>query len=146
MGEIQASLADARKALPTETDVPSFTRQVVSDGARAGVSVVSVTAATPVQFGVAAAAAKQANPSGQLYAVPVTLTVKGSAANELKFITSLRSAGKRAALITSTQLGADASGKVGALQLTVQVQLFVAPQSPAQQAALDKLLASAAPK
>jgi hypothetical protein len=85
------------------------------------------------------------NPAGHLYAIPVTVTVKGAPANELKFLASLQGVGKRAALISSSQFSADtttaANGK--SVQLTVQLQIFAAPQSAADMAALQKQLGSA---
>ncbi|MDQ1733274.1 MAG: hypothetical protein QOK10_3433 [Pseudonocardiales bacterium] len=149
MATIQASLADARKALPVDAGLAAFTRQLVAAGVQNGVTVVSVSASTPIlptaKTGAAApAAGKSTSAAGQLYAIPVTLTAKGAPANELKFLAALQGTGKRAALIVSTQLSADTTARANgnSIQMSVQLQVFVAPQSPADQAALDKLLSS----
>src|SRR5437879_1673871 len=44
MATIQASLADARKALPVDAGLAAFTRQLVAAGVQNGVTVVSVSA------------------------------------------------------------------------------------------------------
>lgn len=138
--DLQASLAKARAALPTGTDLSDFTREIAVDAASTGVAVTSVTLGSITTVGgTPGAQSKSVNPAGALFTVPVILTAKGAARNLLAFATGLHGPGKRAALVTSSQLTADPTTK--GVQLSMQVSLFAAPQSPAEQAELQKLMA-----
>lgn len=140
--DLQASLTKARTALPTGADLSGFTREIAVDAAETRVGINSITVGSVTVATTASAAApatKVANPAGALFAIPVTVTAKGASANLLAFAAGLRGQGKRAALVTSTQLSSDPSTK--GILLNIQVSVFAAPQSPAELAQLQKLMA-----
>jgi hypothetical protein len=148
IASLQSSLAAARVALPVDTGLSAFTREIVVSGTQNSVSVISVSAAAPVLAGsknvAATPGAATMSPAGHLYAIPVTVTVKGAPANELKFLAALQGLGKRAVLVSSGQFSADttAAANGNSVQLSVQLQIFAAPQSAADMAALQKQLGS----
>lgn len=140
--DLQASLTKVRTALPTNANLSGFTRDITVDAAVTEVSVTSVTVGSVTTAGTTSApVTKVVNPAGALFAVPVTITARGAPSQLLAFASGLLGPDKRAALVTSTQLSTDATSK--GVQLIMQVSVFAAPQSPAQQAALQKLMASA---
>jgi hypothetical protein len=65
------------------------------------------------------------------------VVVKGAAVNDLRFLAAVQGPGKRAALVSGTQLTGDTTKRGAAMQLTIQLQLFVQPQAPG---AVDALL------
>ena len=150
IASLQSNLSAARAALPVDTGLADFTREAGSIAAQTGTTVTSIAVQSPVLAGSGAPAVAPAgvtmNPVGHLYALPITLIVKGWGGNELRFLTALRASGSRAALIGSTQIVADSTaGKPGTLVpgvMTVQLQIFVAPQSAADVAAMQKELAT----
>lgn len=131
------SLKQARTALPVETGLAEFTRQLSGYASDNAVSVSAITAGEPTSVsstgtGAAAAPARggTVTPAGQTFALPLTVGVKGSAANDLRFLQAVQGLGRRAVLVSGTQLTGDANTRGAAMQLTVQLQLFVAPQAP----------------
>jgi pyruvate/2-oxoglutarate dehydrogenase complex dihydrolipoamide acyltransferase (E2) component len=159
MDALVASLHQARTALPVTTGLAEFTRQLSAYATEYGVVISGITAgdpaaltsATPAPAAAEAAAAApaagsasktppaagaaKASPAGQLYALPLTVVVKGSAVNDLRFLAAVQGPGRRAALVSGTQLTGDTSKR--GMQLTIQMQVFVAPQAPG---AVDKLI------
>jgi hypothetical protein len=65
------------------------------------------------------------------------VVVKGSAVNTLRFLAAVQGPNRRAALVSGTQLTGDTTKRGVAMQLTIQLQVFVAPQAPG---AVDALL------
>lgn len=135
------SLRQARVALPVDSGLPDFTRQVAAQAAAAGVSLTSISAGTPASAeGTAAAAAKSIAAAGHLFGIPVTVVGDGSIDADRALLHALQNGGRRV-LVQSSQLSA-ASEKGGAqMTLTAQLTVFVAPQTPAAEAALRKQLA-----
>lgn len=164
MDALVASLREARTALPVNSDVAEFTRQLSGYASANKVSISSIIAGEPAAMTSAApaaaapaagtstsnsaaaagtgttAGATSPSPVGQLYGLPLTVAVKGSAAGDLGFLAAVQGPGRRAALISSTQLTADSTKGGGTVQLTIQLQVFVSPQPPgAVDALLDRL-------
>jgi len=153
MDALVASLRQARTALPTDTGLADFTRQLSGYAAEYGVAINGITAGDPTALTATAGAAAPAagatsttppaagppaaSAAGQLYALPLTVMVKGSATGDLRFLAAVQGPGRRAALVSGTQLTGDTTKRGAAMQLTIQLQLFVAPQPPG---AVDALL------
>lgn len=154
MDALVSSFRQARTALPVDSSLADFTRQLTGYASQHGVSISGITAGEPMALtssapaaGAAAAPAAGAAPApasgakgakpgtatvapaaGRTYALPLTVVVKGTAANDLAFLAALQGPGRRAALVTGTQLTGDTAKRGTAMQLTVQLQLFVTPQ------------------
>ena len=77
------------------------------------------------------------SPAGQLFGLPLTVVVKGTATSDLGFLADIQGPTRRAALVSGTQMTGDTTKRDGTMQLTVQLQVFVAPQAPG---AVDELL------
>lgn len=144
MTALTASLQQTRSALPIETDIAGYTHQLSGYAVQNHVTVTGINAAAPVS-----ATAKPGQPAvpvagsaaGGLFALPLTVIVKGSIANDLAYLKAVQ-ADPRAALVTSAQLANDASKTGDLTQLTIQMQVYVAPQTPELTAALEKQLAT----
>lgn len=164
LAKYTSSLKAALEALPVDSGLPAFTRQVSAQAKANGVAVSSVVvggvaavaAAAPVAPATAATgatsassttptpAAVTATAAGGLFSVQVTIQSNGTLAHQLAFINDIRTAGPRRALINSTQVtpgtGAKEASIDGAASFTTQLTIFSAPQSPEQIAQLNKLL------
>ncbi len=134
MDALVASLRQARLALPVDTDLAAFTRQLSGYASDSAVTISGISASQPLSTTSGKAAAgvpgTAVSPAGQLYALPVTVVIKGSAASDLHFLQAVQGTDKRAALVSSTQLTGDTTKAGSPMQLTIQLQLFVAPQAP----------------
>lgn len=131
--------AIARRALPGDLALSDFTDQINQEAQAYHLDVNSMTAADPVPAAPAPVAtpAATASPSptpttttsaataSGLFAIPITLVVSGSQANELGFVHAVQRDGARAALVTSTTISADTSGK-GGMSMSIELQVFVA--------------------
>ena len=111
---------DARKdALPADSGVPAFLRQLQGTGTKVGVDVSGLTVGDPSPEKAVAG----------VWSLPIQLTAKGTAAGLGAFLNQLQGAGqKRAVLIEAANLssdGADAAG--GAQQISLSLKAFVAP-------------------
>jgi hypothetical protein len=142
MPVLTASLQQARTALPIQTDIAGYTKRLSDYATNNHVVITGINASVPVSATAkpgqpAAAAAGSA--AGQLFALPLTVIVKGNALDDLKYLLAVQ-ADPRAALVTSTQLANDASNTGSPTQLTIQLQVFVAPQTPEVTAALLRQL------
>ena len=144
MTALTTALQQARSALPVDTDIAAYTRQLSTYATANHVQVTGISASSPIS-----ATAKPGQPAppatgsaaGQLYALPLTVIVKGTIADDLKYLRAVQT-DQRAALVGATQLANDAS-KTGKLtQLTIQLYVFVAPQTPEVAAELQKQLAT----
>jgi len=162
MDALVTSLQEARTALPVDSNLAEFTRQLSGYASANRVSISGITAGEPAAMTSAAPAAATApaaaapaagasapaaapaagvatvSPVGQLYGLPLTVVVKGSATGDLGFLAAVQGPGRRAALVSGTQLTGDTTKRDGAMQLTIQLQVFVSPQPPG---AVDALLA-----
>jgi hypothetical protein len=142
IGTLTQALRVARTALPLDSGLPDFTRQVAAQATAAGVSLTSLAAGTPATAD-GSASAGLASAAGHLFAIPMTLVGDGSARADQALIRALQS-GDRTVLVTSAQLaaGGDPSAPTGLTNMTVQFTVFVSPQTPAAEAALRKQLAA----
>jgi hypothetical protein len=120
------SLLQARTALPVDTGLAEYTRQLAGYASEYGVAISGITAGEPASLSsktpAAAAPAAEAgagagagatarppaggaaSPAGQTYALPLTVVVKGKTVNDLRFLAAVQGPGKRAALVSGTQL------------------------------------------
>ena len=145
---LTASLRDSLAALPLDSGLPDFTRQVSAQAAAAHVSLSAISVGTigPASIGATDPAAPVApgSSAGKLYAVPVTLIATGSAKNDLAFLTDIQTAGPRRALVTRAQLAPGPGSQVASIDtsatMTVQLTIFAAPRSPEATAQLLKQL------
>jgi Tfp pilus assembly protein PilO len=148
MPKLINSLLQARTALPIDTEIAAYTQRLSDYAGKNHVVVSGINASDPVS-----ATAKPGQPAapaagavaGQLYALPLTVIVKGAIANDLQYLKTVQS-DTRAALVTSTQLANDPSKNGSLTQLTIQLQVFVAPQTPEVTKALLRQLAGVASK
>ena len=156
MDALVTSLREARTALPVDTGLAEFTRELSGYAAKYGVVINGIIAGEPTALdsGAPAAApaagaestggtaattppAAAAGAAGKTYALPLTVVVKGAPANDLRFLAAVQGPGKRAALVSGTQLTGDTTKHGGAMQLSIQMHLFTTPQAPG---AVDELL------
>jgi hypothetical protein len=170
LGEYTSALRRALEALPSDSGLPEFTRQLSSQAHANGVTLTSVvvggiTAVAPATAPTVAptddsstptptdsaepttdatASAEPATAAGGLYSVQVTIQSTGSLAHQESFLHAVQVAGPRRALITATQLAPASGGKTSSLDaatnVTTQLTVFSAPQTPDQVAQLNKLL------
>jgi type IV pilus assembly protein PilO len=115
---------NARKdALPADSGVPAFLRQLQATGTAVGVDVSGVTVGDP--------APEEAVPG--VWALPIQLTAEGTAERLGGFLQQLQGSDqKRAVLIRVADLGSGSDGSAtGALTLNLTVKAFVAPPAGA---------------
>lgn len=152
MDTLNQQLRDARAALPIDSGLPDFTRQLSEQARTAGAVIVSVTPGTPVEVNassgapvVSGSAQAGGSAAGKLYGVPVTMVVSGNLASHKNLLAAMEQ-GPRRALIESVAFGAGESTTTAGTSvdtsttMTVKLQVFVAPQTPADQAELQKQL------
>jgi type IV pilus assembly protein PilO len=120
--EFKRTLERNRHALPADSGVPDFLRQLQSSGDALDVSVGGVNVSAP----------QLVNGFTTVYALPMTLTAEGSAENLGSFLRQLQETQPRAVLIDSanmtSQTAADAADGSGTGEMTVSLSLkaFVA--------------------
>jgi type IV pilus assembly protein PilO len=121
--KLKATLAGYQDALPSDSGVPAFLRQLQASGTDLDVDVSGVTVSAPAELESLAG----------VWALPIQLTVEGSPENLGTFLDQLQSADqKRAVLIESANLTspqgaeADADG-ADRLSVSLAVKAFVAP-------------------
>jgi Tfp pilus assembly protein PilO len=144
---LTATLRDAVNALPLDSGLPEFTRQVSAQAKAAAISLSGISVGTigPAGPGAAAAATPgDASAAGKLYSIPITMIANGSYAHELQFLKEIQTTGPRRALVTSAQFAPGASSQVASIDrsatMTVQLTIFAAPRSPQAAAQLAKQL------
>jgi Tfp pilus assembly protein PilO len=122
---LQAELRKKQKALPSDSGVPAFLRQLQASGGALNVNVTGVSVSAPVQ---------QANLPA-VWALPITMTADGSADDIGKFLQGLQSSAQsRAVLIETASLSPQAStaaavgaASAGATSVNLTLKAFVAP-------------------
>lgn len=155
MDSLRKELANAREALPSDSGLPDFTRQLAAEAAASLVKVTSITAGAPTLATASAPAAATAGSdstpaaprtttgaAGNIFAIPVTIIVSGTPAHIQTLLHKIQSDGPRRALVVSAILTPSTGSPTGlqtGAQMTVQTQIFVAPQDPAAEAELDRL-------
>lgn len=162
------SLKASLLALPVDSGLPAFTRQLTAQGADnkvavtsvaiGGVSAVAPAAApapattdgsvptdttTPTTPATTVPAGTTAAPAG-LVSVQVTVQSNGTLTHQLAFLNAIRTVGPRRALLTASQVspgtGATAGTIDGAASFTTSLTIFSAPETPQQITQLKKLL------
>ena len=120
---LKATLAGYQDALPSDSGVPAFLRQLQASGTELDVDVSGVTVSTPSEV---------ENLPG-VWALPIQLTAEGSAENLGTFLQELQGADqKRAVLVESANLtsaqddGSDADSSPK-MSVSLAVRAFVAP-------------------
>jgi hypothetical protein len=147
---LREALRNARAGLPIDSGIPALTRQLSAQAAASGITLKSISVGSPAEItanGSAAAAGSAATAgsvAGKLFAITVTLVSDGPAAHQQRFLTAIQTDGPRRALVTSTQVtpgtGASTSSIESTSTMNLQLQVFVAPQTPAAAAELAKQL------
>jgi Tfp pilus assembly protein PilO len=124
LGSIEAALAKKQKALPADSGVPAFLRQLQDAGTATSVDVTGVSVSTPVQM---------VN-LPTVWSLPITLTAQGTSTALESFLTTLQTGQARAVLIEKANLSpqADTTTTTGAdtgslLSLSISLKAFVAP-------------------
>jgi Tfp pilus assembly protein PilO len=124
LGAIKAALAKKQKALPSDSGVPAFLRQLQDSGTATNVDVTGVSVSAPVQM----------INLPTVWALPITLTAKGAAADLGSFLTTLQTGQSRAVLIEKANLtpqsDSTTSGTAtGSVSLSISLNAYVAPAS-----------------
>lgn len=152
---IQQALRSVREALPTSAAVDVFTSQLSEDAQRAGVTITSIVASPPVPVVGTGTPTAGTSPSGQgvagsgvagrLFSVHVALVSDGPSAAQQTFLRSVQD-GARVALVTSVSVApsstSQANSPVHRSTMTVELEVFVAPQSPEAEEALQRQLSA----
>jgi hypothetical protein len=151
---LRAQVGQERQALPTVDGLPAFTRQLQAQAAAVHVVLTSISAGTPAVVGSGAATAPApavgtaTNAAGKLYSIPVTLVTNGSLGPQRSILNQVQAIGPRRALVTSVNFSPGSTATTTSIDnnvtMTVQMLIFVAPQSPAAEAQLKKQLSTTA--
>lgn len=167
VGALKTTLRAALAALPFDSGLPTFTRQVSAQATENGVALTSITlgsavATTPVATATTPSAttpsattstgttatvppaAAAAAPTAAM-SIPVTLLCKASSKHLLAFVKAIQATGPRRALVRTTTLGSAGAG-AGSIDesatMTIQLSIFTAPMNSADRAQLAKLLSA----
>lgn len=137
---LTGELQQAQTALPSDSGLPAYTRQLLAQATKAGVRLTGITAGTPSLVtpglaGAATAAPASANPAGHIFTIPVNVISTGSLVKQRALLEAIQQIGPRRALVTSTQFAptttsAKATSIDTSTTMTVLLQVFVAPQTP----------------
>jgi type IV pilus assembly protein PilO len=157
--QAQAELADFRREMPAEVDMPRLVRQLHHLASVSGVSVLAITpgeaepasGAAPGADPAAQPAAQPAGqdgqapvpgssaPSDQLIAIPITVSLRGDYFQAALFIKQVQTKLDRAFLVSSVDVvksvqgePAEGSAEDGAVDLTLNGRVFLLPESPDQ--------------
>jgi hypothetical protein len=145
----QAQVRTAQLALPSTSGLPDFLRTLQSIGSATLAKVSALTVGPPTDVTAVSGGAPAASvpPAGgapvassvlHVYALSITASVNGSAAQLDHFLGQLQSVQPRAVLISALTEGAGSTtGQVAGTTLQLTMQAFVAPTSAAEQAQLS---------
>lgn len=115
---LREDLAARQAALPANSGVPAFLRQLQATGTSVGVDVSGITVGDP--------APEEA--SSGVWQLPIQLTAHGSVAQLDGFLKQLQDDGqKRAVLIEGANLTTGSDTAAGSTSLNLTVKAFVAP-------------------
>jgi Tfp pilus assembly protein PilO len=123
LAKLKSTLAGYQEALPSDSGVPAFLRQLQAAGTDLDVDVSGVTVSTPAEL---------ENLPG-VWALPIQLTAEGSAENLGAFLEQLQGSDqKRAVLIesanlTTTQEDDSSADEKAEMSVSLAVKAFVAP-------------------
>jgi Tfp pilus assembly protein PilO len=117
-----ATLKRNKAALPEDSGVPDFLRQLQDSGELVGVSVSAVTVNTPELI-----------PTTSVYSLPITVTAEGVAGDLGRFLDQLQRVQPRAVLVESATMTAAGDQKADSnkVTMTLAVKAFVAPKAGA---------------
>jgi type IV pilus assembly protein PilO len=123
--QYRATLKRNKEALPSDSGVPDFLRQLQDSGELVGVTVTGVTVTAPEQVA-----------GTGVYSLPITVTAEGVADELGRFLDQLQRVQPRAVLIQSANMttagDAESTGGAGTkLTMTLAVKAFVAPEAGA---------------
>jgi len=164
LDDLRKQLETARQALPSNSGLAEFTRQLQSEADASLVRVTSISAAPPIVVSGGATApvtsgdvspdgtapatsgvprTGNTSAAGKVFAIPVTIVVTGTPDRLQSLLQKIQAQGPRRALMTNTTFAPAGAGAAGGLTggatMNAQMQVFVAPQSPAVEAELEKL-------
>jgi len=149
VAQYTSSLRRSQAAIPYDSGLPAFTLQLNAQAKAHKVSVTSVTVGAVTEIvppaGGAATGSTPPASDGKLYSMQVTVQSEGSFENQLAFLEAIRSTGARRALVTGVQASSGGGARTtasidGSASFSAQMDVFSAPQPPAQIARLGKLL------
>jgi hypothetical protein len=136
---LTTQLQGAVAALPFDTGLPAFTRQVSGQAANHGIELQSISVGAVKAAESTAPGAATTVKVGAVLAIPVTLVSEGPEPEQLAFLRDIQIGGPRRALVLSIQF--DSTSSIAKTStMTVLVNVFTAPLSKADQAQLEKLL------
>jgi Tfp pilus assembly protein PilO len=120
--KFKAALAVSRLALPVDSGVSDFLRQLQRDGDKVGVSVTGISVASPVKSTVAA----------DVWELPITLNAEGDPAKLSLFLTQMQTAQARAVLVKSANFldgttATSSSENSTQPSLSLSITAYVAP-------------------
>lgn len=125
LGPLTKALNASKDALPADSGVPAFLRQLQATATQVGVDVSGLTVGDPAAEDAATG----------VYALPIQLTAEGTAAKLGDFLKQLQGADqKRAVLIGATNLTSNGQSATGSAQdwgLSLTMKAFVAPPAGA---------------
>jgi hypothetical protein len=170
VGQLRTTLRSALAALPFDSGLPTFTRQVAAQATGDKVKLTSITVGASTAAGnTASTPATPSTPttgtgnttgttttpttgttstptSGTVMAIPVTLLSSGTNRNQLAFLKAIQVTGPRRALVTSTAMTSSSTTGAASIDdsatMTTQLTVFTAPLDAAAQAQLTKLLSA----
>ncbi len=117
--QYKATLKRNQAALPTDSGVPDFLRQLQDSGEVVDATVTGVTVGAPEQEG-----------GTGLYALPITVTVEGLPNDLGRFLDQLQRVQPRAVLVESANMIAGGENSSGKQQtMTLAIKAFVAPKA-----------------
>lgn len=148
-----SSLRAALAAIPYDSGLPAFTRQLNAQGKANGIDIssVAVGGVTPAETSTTSSDAATGTgqpvapmPADGLFSMQLTVQSSGSLTDQMAFLTAVRTLGPRRALITAMQVspgtGAKAASVNRSASFTTQLTVFSAPRSPDQIRRLNKLV------
>jgi Tfp pilus assembly protein PilO len=117
--QYKATLERNQAALPTDSGVPDFLRQLQDSGDVVNAAVTGVTVGAPEQQG-----------GTELYALPITVTVEGLPTDLGRFLDQLQRVQPRAVLVESANMIAGSEkGSAKGQTMTLAIKAFVAPKA-----------------
>lgn len=142
-------LAAVQQELPADSGMPAYITQLMRQAQAAGVRLTSIAAGVPTLVTAGApgtAPTVVGDPAGHLFAIPVNVVGDGSLAHQRSLLAAIQTVGPRRSLVTSVSYApTDSSSTSSSIDarttMTVKLQVFVAPRSPADEAALKRQLA-----
>jgi|tagenome__1003787_1003787.scaffolds.fasta_scaffold20436800_2 Tfp pilus assembly protein PilO len=126
LGTYQAELKRYQQALPADTGIPAFLRQLEDAGDAVGATVSNINLGQPTPETGAGLTA---------YSLPVTMTVDGGIGDMGPFLDQLQQVQPRAVLVQAANLAAGEQGKGDAATMTLTMKIFVAPAGGTKPAA-----------